>query len=82
MRIGVAPPTAPDTHHITLDMVGPPTLWKDALAGVDVVVNAAGALQERDMQAVHVAGSAARGPMQQCEVIGGLSRQLLGPART
>jgi uncharacterized protein YbjT (DUF2867 family) len=56
-------PPAPNTHHITLDMVGPPTAskWKDALAGVDVIVNAAGALQERDMQAVHVAGSAARG---------------------
>jgi NAD dependent epimerase/dehydratase family enzyme len=40
-------PPAPNTHHITL--------------GVDVIVNAAGALQERDMQAVHVAGSAARG---------------------
>jgi uncharacterized protein YbjT (DUF2867 family) len=55
-------PTAmPDPHHITLDMARTTEVsrWKGILAGVDAVINAAGALQGQDMQGVHVAGSAA-----------------------
>ena len=55
------PTAAPDTHHITLDMTRTtdPSQWKGILAGVDAVINAAGALQGQDMQGVHVTGSAA-----------------------
>ena len=55
-------PTAmPDPHHITLDMARTTEVsrWKGLLAGVDAVINAAGALQGQDMQGVHVTGSAA-----------------------
>lgn len=54
-------PAAPDTHHITLDVARTTdaSKWKGILAGVDAVINAAGALQGQDMQGVHVAGSAA-----------------------
>ncbi|MCK1542488.1 SDR family oxidoreductase [Bradyrhizobium sp. 160] len=54
-------PAAPDTHHITLDVVRATdaSKWKGILTGVDAVINAAGALQGQDMQGVHVAGSAA-----------------------
>jgi uncharacterized protein YbjT (DUF2867 family) len=49
-----------ERHHIALDMARTtdPSKWKNALAEVDAVVNAAGALQARDMRDVHVAGSA------------------------
>lgn len=55
------PTAAPDTHHVTLDMARTtdPSRWKGILAGVDAVINAAGALQGQDMQGVHVTGSAA-----------------------
>ena len=56
-------PTAlSDTRHITLDMARTTdaSRWKGILAGVNAVINAAGALQGHDMQGVHVAGSAAR----------------------
>lgn len=55
------PAAAPDTHHITLDIARTTdaSKWKDILAGVDAVINAAGALQGQDMQGVHVGGSAA-----------------------
>ncbi|SDH87956.1 Uncharacterized conserved protein YbjT, contains NAD(P)-binding and DUF2867 domains [Bradyrhizobium sp. Rc2d] len=52
---------APDTRHISLDVARTTdaSTWKSLLAGVDAVINAAGALQGQDMQGVHVAGSAA-----------------------
>lgn len=54
-------PAAPNgAHHIILDVARTTTSrWKDILAGVDAVINAAGALQGQDMRGVHVAGSAA-----------------------
>ncbi|MCK1680177.1 SDR family oxidoreductase [Bradyrhizobium sp. 147] len=54
-------PAAPNAHHITLDVARTTdaSKWKGILAGVDAVINAAGALQGQDMQGVHVAGSAA-----------------------
>jgi uncharacterized protein YbjT (DUF2867 family) len=53
------PTAAPDTHHIVLDLARTtdPSRWKDIVAGLDAVINAAGALQGQDMQGVHVAGS-------------------------
>jgi uncharacterized protein YbjT (DUF2867 family) len=55
------PTAVPDTHHIALDLARTTdaSRWKGILAGVDAVINAAGALQGHDMQGVHVAGSAA-----------------------
>lgn len=55
------PTAVPDTHHIALDVARTTDAseWKGILAGVDAVINAAGALQGQDMQGVHVAGSAA-----------------------
>lgn len=54
------PSAAPDTHHVSLDIARTiPLKWKGILAGVDAVINAAGALQGQDMQSVHVVGSAA-----------------------
>ncbi|MGY4340094.1 NAD-dependent epimerase/dehydratase family protein [Bradyrhizobium sp. LM2.9] len=55
------PDAAPDTQHVTLDVArtADASRWKGILAGVDAVINAAGALQGQDMQGVHVAGSAA-----------------------
>lgn len=55
------PDAAPDTQHVTLDVARTTdaSKWKGILAGVDAVINAAGALQGQDMQGVHVAGSAA-----------------------
>ncbi|UQR62451.1 SDR family oxidoreductase [Bradyrhizobium sp. C-145] len=52
---------APEAHHIALDIARTTdaSTWKSLLAGVDAVINAAGALQGQDMQGVHVAGSAA-----------------------
>ncbi|MGL3107299.1 SDR family oxidoreductase [Bradyrhizobium sp. BR 1432] len=52
---------APDTRHISLDVARTTdaSTWKSLLAGVDAVINAAGALQGQNMQGVHVAGSAA-----------------------
>jgi uncharacterized protein YbjT (DUF2867 family) len=51
----------PDTHHVALDIAQATSAatWKPVLAGVDAVINAAGALQGQDMQGVHVVGSAA-----------------------
>jgi len=48
-------------RHIALDIAQATdaSRWKPVLAGVDAVVNAAGALQGQDMQGVHVGGSAA-----------------------
>ncbi|MCK1734547.1 SDR family oxidoreductase [Bradyrhizobium sp. 138] len=53
--------TIPGRHHITLDLARTTdsSEWKGVLAGVDAVINAAGALQGQDMQGVHVAGSGA-----------------------
>ncbi|WP_407120660.1 SDR family oxidoreductase [Bradyrhizobium sp. STM 3561] len=55
------PAAAPATRHITLDVARTtdPSRWKRLLAGIDAVINAAGALQGQDIQGVHVAGSAA-----------------------
>jgi uncharacterized protein YbjT (DUF2867 family) len=55
------PDAAPDRQHVTLDVARTTdaSKWKGILAGVDAVINAAGALQGQDMQGVHVAGSAA-----------------------
>ncbi|MCA1365668.1 SDR family oxidoreductase [Bradyrhizobium sp. IC3069] len=55
------PATTHDPRHITLDVARTTeaSKWKGLLAGVDAVINAAGALQGQDMQGVHVAGSAA-----------------------
>ncbi|MCK1358155.1 SDR family oxidoreductase [Bradyrhizobium sp. 199] len=55
------PVTAAGRHHITLDLARntDSSEWKGVLAGVDAVINAAGALQGQDMRGVHVAGSAA-----------------------
>jgi uncharacterized protein YbjT (DUF2867 family) len=55
------PTGAPEAHHVTLDVARATdaSAWKPVLAGIDAVVNAAGALQGQDMQGVHVAGSAA-----------------------
>jgi hypothetical protein len=52
---------APDTHHITLDLARTPdaSRWSGILAGVYVVINAAGAVQGQDLGGVHVAASAA-----------------------
>ncbi|WP_347337446.1 NAD(P)H-binding protein [Bradyrhizobium jicamae] len=54
------PTATPGTHHIVFDMARTTdaSRWKGILAGVDAVINAAGALQGQDMQGVHVAGSA------------------------
>jgi uncharacterized protein YbjT (DUF2867 family) len=51
----------PDTHHVALDIAQATSAatWKPVLAGVDAVINAAGALQGQAMQGVHVVGSAA-----------------------
>ncbi|XIA65690.1 SDR family oxidoreductase [Bradyrhizobium sp. TZ2] len=48
-------------RHIALDIAQATdaSRWNLVLAGVDAVINAAGALQGQDMQGVHVAGSAA-----------------------
>ena len=48
-------------RHIALDIAETTDAarWTPVLAGVDAVINAAGALQGQDMQGVHVAGSAA-----------------------
>lgn len=64
-------PTVPsDTRHVALDMARTTDAarWKSLLAGVDAVINAAGALQGQDMQGVHVAGSA--GLYTACESAG------------
>ncbi|MFK4491940.1 SDR family oxidoreductase [Bradyrhizobium sp. USDA 336] len=55
------PAATHDPRHITLDVARTTdaSKWKGLLAGVDAVINAAGALQGQDMQGVHVAGSAA-----------------------
>ena len=55
------PTATPDPHHVTLDMARTtdPSKWKSVLAGIDAVINAAGALHGQDMQGVHVSGSAA-----------------------
>ncbi|SFJ72703.1 SDR family oxidoreductase [Bradyrhizobium sp. Gha] len=55
------PAVVSDTRHFIADVARTTdaSKWKGLLAGVDAVVNAAGALQGQDMQAVHVAGSAA-----------------------
>jgi uncharacterized protein YbjT (DUF2867 family) len=52
---------APGAHHVALDIAQATSAatWKPVLAGVDAVINAAGALQGQDMQGVHVVGSAA-----------------------
>lgn len=50
-----------DARHVELDIARTTKAeaWKPLLAGIDAVINAAGALQGKDMQGVHVAGSAA-----------------------
>src|SRR5215216_8196010 len=55
------PTGAPDAHHVALDVAQAtdPSRWRPVVAGIDAVINAAGALQGQDMQGVHVAGSAA-----------------------
>jgi uncharacterized protein YbjT (DUF2867 family) len=55
------PTSAADEYHIALDMARATdaSRWKSLLAGVDAVINTAGALQGHDMHGVHVAGSAA-----------------------
>jgi uncharacterized protein YbjT (DUF2867 family) len=55
------PTGTPDVRHVALDVAqaGDASRWKSVLAGVDAVINAAGALQEQDMRGVHVVGSAA-----------------------
>src|SRR5215213_7832140 len=55
------PTGAPDARHVALDIAGATDVsaWKPVVAGIDAVINAAGALQGQDMQGVHVAGSAA-----------------------
>ena len=55
------PTGAADAHHVALDVarVTDASGWRPVLAGIDAVINAAGALQGQDMQGVHVAGSAA-----------------------
>jgi uncharacterized protein YbjT (DUF2867 family) len=55
------PTGASDAHHVALDVARATdaSSWKPVLAGIDAVINAAGALQGQDMQGVHVAGSAA-----------------------
>lgn len=60
MLVSRHPAAAPGTPHIALDMARTTdgSKWKGILAGVDAVINAAGALQGQDMQDVHVAGSA------------------------
>jgi uncharacterized protein YbjT (DUF2867 family) len=49
-----------NARHVALDIAQAKnaSAWKPALAGIDAVINAAGALQGQDMQGVHVAGSA------------------------
>jgi uncharacterized protein YbjT (DUF2867 family) len=55
------PTGMPHARHVALDIARATdaSSWKPILAGVDAVINAAGALQGQDMQGVHVAGSAA-----------------------
>jgi uncharacterized protein YbjT (DUF2867 family) len=55
------PTGAPDAHHVAIDVAQATdaSRWRPVLAGIDAVINAAGALQGQDMQGVHVAGSAA-----------------------
>jgi uncharacterized protein YbjT (DUF2867 family) len=50
-----------NARHVALDIAQAKdaSAWEPVLAGIDAVINAAGALQGRDMQGVHVAGSAA-----------------------
>jgi uncharacterized protein YbjT (DUF2867 family) len=52
---------AQNDRHVALDVARATAAeaWKPLLAGIDAVINAAGALQGQDMQGVHVAGSAA-----------------------
>lgn len=54
-------PELQNAPHIALDIVQATeaSLWQPVLAGIDAVINSAGALQGQDMQGVHVAGSAA-----------------------
>jgi uncharacterized protein YbjT (DUF2867 family) len=50
----------PDADYIALDVSRTNTLrWRALLAGIDAVINAAGALHGREMRGVHVAGSMA-----------------------
>src|SRR5437868_3494553 len=48
-------------RHVALDLARTTNadIWKPILKGIYAVINAAGALQGRDMQGVHVSGSAA-----------------------
>ena len=50
-----------NARHVALDIAQATdaSAWKPVLAGIDAVINAAGALQGQDMRGVHVAGSAA-----------------------
>jgi uncharacterized protein YbjT (DUF2867 family) len=50
-----------NARHVAMDIAQATdaSAWKPVLAGVDAVINAAGALQGQDMQGVHVAGSTA-----------------------
>lgn len=64
------PAATPGAHHFTLDLARTTDAspWLAMLAGVDAVINAAGALQGQDMRGVHVAGSAAL--YKACEIAG------------
>jgi uncharacterized protein YbjT (DUF2867 family) len=58
-----------NARHVALDISRTTqAAWMPLLAGIDAVINAAGALQGRDMQGVHVAGSAAL--YRACETAG------------
>jgi uncharacterized protein YbjT (DUF2867 family) len=50
-----------NARHVALDIAQATDVsaWKPVVAGIDAVINAAGALQGQDMHGVHVAGSAA-----------------------
>ncbi|UWU70316.1 SDR family oxidoreductase [Bradyrhizobium sp. NC92] len=61
MSVSRHPAAERDRRHTSLDVARTTdsSQWKDVLAGVDAVINLAGALQGRDLHGVHVAGSAA-----------------------
>lgn len=63
------PAVQKNARHVSLD-VAQTTIeaWKPHLAGIDAVINSAGALQGQDMQGVHAAGSSAL--YAACESVG------------
>jgi hypothetical protein len=75
-------PPAPNTHHITLDMVGPPTLRNGRTllpALMSLSMRRVPCRNGTCRRFMLLAGP--RGANQECEVIGCLGRRLLGPAR-